>query len=129
MSDKLLTVLIILCLMVGLFSYDRYMIEKGEKSPIGQMIDSYGLSELPLWKKFVNGEEQLIAEDPVKGSYINSQKLLRKLRIKGDEIRKIRLEIISRRKSMLEQLISFNREIRVPFQISSPILLYPSTLR
>ena len=100
MGDKFIIMLLVLFIMVGIFTYDRYLVSKGEDSPLAELLDYAGLSKyLDLSPKEGKTKISSFKED------------LNRLAQKHHEIENKRTELIEKRNAILVQLKDINNHV------------------
>jgi len=103
LGGKLIILLIVLLLMGGTLSYDRYMVEKGEMSPVGQFIDFAGLSKYIQRDRKINSERETLHENMDQHLLTMSQQF--------DQIEQKRKEFVGNRQKLLGQIALINHDI------------------
>ncbi len=115
MFDRTFIIILILFLLVGLYAYERFAIERGEVSPVGQLLDFAGLS------KFL-AKESL---DPVtthRTYQINLKDHLVRLREKHLLIEDQRNQLIYHRWDILKRLESLTEQFEEEAKIYEEVL-------
>jgi len=98
-GDRTFIVLLILFVMVGVYSYDRYLVEEGELSPVAQLIDFAGLADLIS----LPDSKITITHETFR---FNAQSNLKRLQEKHNDILAQRNKLIKNRTNILNQLIA-----------------------
>ncbi len=96
--------LIVLFLMVGFFSYNQYLINKGELSLVGQIIDFAGIADY--------SKKEPSVEIVRKQSQVRLQNKLGELKKFHKEIQEKRIELIRKRGEILKQIKEVNGHLQ-----------------
>ena len=111
MGDKAFILLLILFVIAGVLSYDKYVTEKGEISIVAQFLDFAGLSKYLDWK----GTTTIVTK---KSFQYNMEENLERLKRFYQTILQQRTELVDNHNEILKQLIEMNWQIKEEAKIA-----------
>jgi hypothetical protein len=115
MLDKAFVVLLIFFMITGIYAYERFSRDSGEVSPISQVVDFANFSKFdPITGTTVKNSHEVID--------FQSDSNLARLREKHNELHEERIQLINKRKEILQRLNELNGELEVESTIYAQLM-------